>query len=149
KEMKERDFNWLFLSVWLGLRPKEVDSLHSQAYWRIETLPTGRKILWVFQTKIIALPPEDRWKPIPILFAEQECALCIIATGSFRRPIRKMLRKWFGPGVTTYAGRKGFTDLMLSKQQSIENISIWMGHSSLQRTWRSYKLRRKFHVPGY
>jgi hypothetical protein len=29
------------------------------------------------------------------------------------------------------AGRKGFTDLMLAKGHSLENISIWMGHSTL------------------
>lgn len=57
--------------------------------------------------------------------------------------------RYFGPGVTLYAGRKGFSDLMLSRGQSFENISIWMGHSTLQRTWRSYKSRRKFHVDGF
>ena len=67
----------------------------------------------------------------------------------FKRPLRKALRKYFGAGVTLYAGRKGFTDLMLSKKHSIENISVCMGHSSLQRTWRSYKNRKKFHLAGY
>ncbi|MBI3294022.1 MAG: site-specific integrase [Deltaproteobacteria bacterium] len=148
-KLNRKNFNWLFLSVWFGLRPKEVDSLHAKELWRVETLPSGRKILWVFQTKIIALPPEDRWKPIPILYDEQHFALQIAESGHFRRPLRKTLRKHFGCGVTLYAGRKGFTDLMLSKNQSLENISVWMGHSSLQRTWRSYKQRRKFHLAGY
>ena len=33
----------------------------------------------------------------------------------------------------------------LSNQQSLENISQWMGHGSIARTWRSYKWRS---IPG-
>ena len=54
--LNERNFNWIFLSVWFGLRPKEVDSLHQQEFWRIETTTNGSKILWIFQTKIIGVP---------------------------------------------------------------------------------------------
>jgi hypothetical protein len=74
-----------------------------------------RKRLSHFQTKVIALPPEERWKPIAILFEEQQFGLRIIETGNFRRPIRMTMKKHFGSGVTLYAGRKGFPDLMLSK----------------------------------
>ena len=103
-KLNRKNFNWLFLSVWFGLRPKEVDSLHTRDLWRVEVLPSGRKILWVFQTKIVALLPEDRWKPIPILFDEQRFALQIADSGQFKRPLRKTLRKHFGAGVTLYAG---------------------------------------------
>lgn len=143
------NYNWLFLSVWFGLRPMEVDNLNNDEHWRVEILPNGRKILWVYQTKIIALPPEDRWKPIPIICDQQEFGLRIIELQSFRRPIMKTMRRYFGPGTDLYGGRKGFSDLMLSKGQLFENISIWMGHSTLNRTWRSYKARRKFHLAGY
>jgi hypothetical protein len=112
-------------------------------------LPTGKKILWVFQTKIVALPAEDRWKPIPIIFDEQHHALKILEQGNFRRPLMKTLKTNIGSQITLYGGRKGFSDLMLSKGQSFENISIWMGHSSLHRTWQSYKSRRRFHLAGY
>ena len=135
--------------MWFGLRPTEVDSLHKKESWRIEVLPTGRKVLWVYQTKIIGVPPEDRWKPIPLLFDEQHFALRIIEADNFKRPLTQTMRRYFGPGITLYAGRKGFSDLMLSKNQSFENISVWMGHASFQRTWKSYKQRRKFHVPGF
>jgi hypothetical protein len=148
-KLNSKNLNWLFISVWFGLRPKEVDSLKNKELWKTETLANGRKILWVFQTKIIALPPEDRWKPIPILFDEQHFALQIIEAKTFQRPLIKTMRKHFGKGVLLYAGRKGFSDLMLSKGHAFENISIWMGHSSLQRTWKSYKSRRKFHLAGY
>lgn len=127
----------------------EVDNLNNDEHWRVEILPNGRKILWVYQTKIIALPPEDRWKPIPIICDQQEFGLRIIELQSFRRPIMKTMRRYFGPGTDLYGGRKGFSDLMLSKGQLFENISIWMGHSTLNRTWRSYKARRKFHLAGY
>lgn len=147
--LNQINFNWLLISVWFGLRPKEIDSLKDPNSWRIEEVPTGRKVLWVFQTKVVALPREDRWKPIPVLFDEQHFALKIIQDGTFKRPLRKTTLKNFGPGVTTYAGRKGFTDLMLSKGQSLENISVWMGHSTIQRTWNNYKNRRKFHLVGY
>ncbi len=132
--------------VRFGLLPKEIDSLHNPEKWKIETLPNGRKILWVFQTKIIALPVEDRWKPIPIIYPEQYFANRIIELGHFKRPLVKTIHKYFGKGTTTYGGRKGFSDLMLSKGQAFENISIWMGHSTLQRTWKSYKSRRRFHL---
>jgi hypothetical protein len=144
--MNRSNFNWLFLSVWLGLRPQEIDNLNDNSLCTIETLPTGKTILWVFQTKIVALPPEDRWKPIPILYDEQRFALKIIQSKSFKRPIAKTMRHYFGYGTDLYAGRKGFSDLMLSKGNSLENISVWMGHSTLERTWRSYKNKGKFHL---
>ena len=144
--MNRPNFNWLFLSVWLGLRPQEIDNLSDGTLWSVETLPGGKFILWVFQTKIVALPPEDRWKPIPILYDEQRFALRIIQAKTFRRPIAATMRHYFGYGTDLYGGRKGFSDLMLSKGHSLENISIWMGHSTLERTWRSYKNKRKFHL---
>jgi hypothetical protein len=61
----------------------------------------------------------------------------------------KTMHFHFGKGITLYGGRKGFTDLMLSKNQSLENICVWMGHSTLQRTWTSYKSRRYFHLAGF
>jgi hypothetical protein len=144
--LNRRNYNWLYLTVWLGLRPQEVDNLENADLWSLETLPNGRKVLWVFQTKIVALPPEDRWKPIPLLFDEQLFALKILQTGIFKRPLVKTVKKYFGPKVDLYGGRKGFSDLMLSRGQVLENISIWMGHSTLERTWRSYKNKRKYHI---
>ena len=145
-KMNQANFNWLFISVWLGLRPQEIDNLHETELWRVETPIVGRKVFWIYQTKIIALPPDDRWKPIPILYDEQEFAMRIIESGNFRRPLVKTMRQYFSKDIDLYGGRKGFTDLMLSKGNTIENISIWMGHSTLDRTWRSYKQKMKFHL---
>jgi hypothetical protein len=145
-KMNQANFNWLFISVWLGLRPQEIDNLHETELWRVETPIVGRKVFWIYQTKIIALPPDDRWKPIPILYEEQEFAMRIIESGNFKRPLVKTMRQYFSKDIDLYGGRKGFTDLMLSKGNTIENISIWMGHSTLDRTWRSYKQKMKFHL---
>lgn len=144
--LNSKNLNWLNVSVWFGLRPQEIDSLKQPCRWRVETLPTGRKVLWVYQTKIIALPPEDRWKPIPIVCDEQNFALKIIQDGNHKRPLSKTIHQYLGREYGLYGGRKGFVDLMLSKGHSIENISIWMGHSSLNRTWRSYKNKKVWHL---
>jgi hypothetical protein len=144
--MLESNFNWLYLTVWFGLRPKEVDNSKNDELWKIERCSNGLVILWIFQTKLIALPREERWKPIPILYDEQKFALRILEGQNFKRPLVKTIHRYFGKGIDLYGGRKGFTDLMLSKGNGIENISTWMGHSTLDRTWRSYKQRRKFHL---
>lgn len=143
------NFNWIFLSIWFGLRPKEIDNLTDLSSWSVETLGNGREILWVFQTKLIALPPDDRWKPIPVVFEEQKTALEILRSLNFKRPLIKTIRYHFGDEVDLYGGRKGFSDLMLSREQTLENISIWMGHSTLDRTWRNYKSRKRFHLKGF
>ena len=147
--LNRKNFNWLFISIWLGLRPQEIDNILDASFWREEILSNKKKVLWIFQTKIVALPPEDRWKPIPILNSEQEFAFKIIKSKEFKRPLIKTMRKHFGNEISLYGGRKGFTDLMLSIGHSLENISVWMGHSTLDRTWRSYKDRKIFHINRY
>lgn len=149
ERLNRKNFNWLFLSVWFGLRPQEIDNLKNKDLWKIEKLQNGREIFWVLQTKIVALSPEDRWKPIPIIFEQQKFGLQITKSGFHKRRIRKTMRRHFGSGIDLYGGRKGFSDLMLKKNQSFENISVWMGHSTLDRTWRSYKSRTQFHLKNY
>lgn len=139
-------FNWIYLTVWFGLRPKEVDNLHDKNLWRVETLFNGSKVLWIYQTKVIALPEEDRWKPIPILYKEQHEAIRILESDNYKRPLVKTVKFYFGEETSLYGGRKGFTDLMLSKGNTLENISVWMGHSTINRTWKSYKNRQKYHI---
>ena len=125
---------------------QEIDNLHESDLWRVETPLVGRNLFWIYQTKIIALPPEDRWKPIPILYEEQEFAMRIIESGNFKRPLVKTMMQYFSKDIDLYGYRKGFTDLMLSRGNTIENISIWMEHSTLDRTWRSYKQKMKLHL---
>jgi hypothetical protein len=136
---KVEHYNWLFVSVWLGLRPEEIDVLKDPASYKLSSV-SGASVLHVFQTKLVALDPDKRWKLIPCFLPEQEEAIRIIKSGHFKRPLSKSVAAWFGTEkVGLYGGRKGFTDLMLSKGQILEDISMWMGHTSIDRTWKSYK----------
>ena len=144
EKMKRKQFNWLFISVLVRLRPREIDNLRSRHYWKVEESPSGTRVLWVFQTKLVTLPPEDRWKAIPLIYDEQRFALRMIEAKNFERPLVKTVKRYFGNGVSLYGGRKGFADLMLQRGHSIEAIAQWMGHATIARTWRTYKARRDF-----
>lgn len=148
-KLKPEHYNWLYLSVWLGLRPREVDQLKDARYIRLQPGLNGKTILWIYQTKLPAIPPQYRWKLIPIIFTEQDAALEIIRSLQFKRPNGKLVKKYFGQNTTLYGGRKGFTDLMLAYQQDFIHISQWMGHSSIERTWRNYKSRQIVHFSDF
>ena len=62
-----------------------------------------------------------------------------VQAGDFSRPLNKTVQKCISEAVTLYGGRKGFTDLMLERRQSLEDVSTWLGHATIERTWRSYK----------
>lgn len=136
--------NWLYLSVWLGLRPEEIDSLQDESRWKLKTHEDGiTPVLWVFQTKITSLAANEAWKPIPLFHPNQKRCLEIIHSKNFKRPIHKTLRRVFkGKRILMYSGRKGFVDLMLAEGQSLENISIWLGHMSIATTWKYYKQKQ-------
>lgn len=59
------NYNWLYLAVWLGLRPIEIDNLMDSGKWRLDA-SAGTAVLWVYQSKLISVPKEKRWKPIPL-----------------------------------------------------------------------------------
>ena len=144
-KISTRYYNWLYLSVWLGLRPLEVDQLKNPELMRIMTDKSGTPTLWIYQTKLVAIAPRYRWKLIPLIFKEQKACLEIIESKDFSRPLTKTVKNYFGLHTNLYGGRKGFTDLMLSKRQKFVHISQWMGHSSIERTWKTYKSRRLTH----
>lgn len=144
-KLKPEHHNWLYLSLWFGLRPIEVDSLKqptSKRTWYIET-QNDLEILWVYQTKLTGISREKRLKPIPIKHPEQKIGLEIIQSKNFKRPLVKTLKLHLSGQVTNYAGRKGFVDLMLGLGHSFESISQYMGHQSLDRTWKNYKDKKK------
>lgn len=144
-KLKAEYYNWLHLSVWLGLRPQEVDQLKEEKYVRLQSDVHGNPILWIYQTKLVSVPPRYRWKLIPIIFEEKAEALCIIQSRLHKRPPTKTMKKLFGPNTTHFGARKGFTDLMLSNNQDFVHITQWMGHSSIERTWKNYKSKRVTH----
>lgn len=133
-------YNWLFLSVWLGLRPSEVDGLVNEKCFAVEfDLKQGIKVLRVYQPKLKSIASSKRWKRIPIIFPEQEMCLEIIKDQKFKKPLNKTVRKYVAKGVTLYGGRKAFVDLMLARGQALESVSLWLGHRDLATTWKYYK----------
>jgi hypothetical protein len=137
-------YEWLFISIWFGLRATEVDGLKKQGHFRIEyDAELEVDVLYVYQTKLTSLERDARWKPIPVIYPEQKKALEYIKAGTFARPIYKTLRKAFDNRITLRSGRRGFTDLMLGLGQQLDDIAIWLGHATIDRTWKHYKNRRK------
>lgn len=130
-------FEWVYVSFWFGLRPKEVTG-----QWKL-TKDGNVDILNIYQSKLTTVKKEDRWKLIPVLYPEQRRALSMIKLGGLKRPLLKTVVSIFGEGFGLYSGRKGFTDLMLDKGQDLEAISAWLGHRTLDRTWRHYKNRNR------
>ena len=139
------NYQWLYISVWLGLRPLEVDSLKNESSFKYTETPNGTPVLWVYQTKLTSRPTWNRWKLIPLIFPEQKLCISLIKSGEFNRPSVKTIKRLFGTQISTYGGRKGFTDLMLEKGQDFLDISQWLGHASIERTWRNYKNRLAIH----
>lgn len=141
----EENYNWLSLSVWFGLRPNEIDSLKKPGTWRLERDSQHKiEVLWVYQSKLTSIERDKRWKPIPVVFPEQKKALAVIRDGLFKRPTYKTMKQAFPKArITCYGGRKGFIDLMLDRNQKLEDISMWLGHQSIETTWRKYRNKRR------
>ena len=143
-KLQKADYNWVWISLWFGLRPAEVDNLTDETKFRLEEDPARKlTVLWVYQPKLSSLPRDERWKLIPVLYKEQKEALRIVREEEFKRPLVKTLEAHLKPGATPYAGRKGFHALMSAKGNTFEDISAWMGHRSLDRTWLDYVERLK------
>lgn len=153
-EIKPEWYNWFYLSVWFGLRPSEVDQLQKQSgrrTWWIEDAETaaGESVtaLWLYQKKLVNLPPEKRVKVIPVILDQQRKGLEILRSGNFLRPSHsRHIQKHFGEQVYLYGGRKGFAALMRRYGQDQRDYSRWMGHSSIERTEISYEDR---HLVGF
>lgn len=143
-----KQWNFMFIGLWFGLRPKEIDSLRNPKTWRIDIDPRdGTNVLMVYQSKLTSVKKEKRWKPIPIYFSEQKAALCLIETQDFKRPLNKTLRRFFKTKIETYSPRKGFTDLMLEKGFGLEDISVFLGHADITMTWKHYKNKMTYKLP--
>lgn len=137
------NFEWLFISVWFGLRPSEIDQcLTNPKYFQLKLDEKGTKILSVYQPKLTGIEREKRWKQIPILYPEQEQAIQFIEAGSFKRPIYKTMWRVFDAAITLYGGRKNFEDMMIGKGHRLEHVSAWMGHQNIQTTWGKYRNKK-------
>lgn len=139
-------YNWFYLSVWFGLRPIEVDSLKKPSgpkTWHAG-VKGGIPFLAIYQSKLTGVPRDKRTKVIPCIVPEQVRGLKIIETGDFKRPSHsRHIKKWFTEYTTLLGGRKGFEALMESLGQVLEDYTNWMGHQSIDRTWKNYKNKQK------
>lgn len=136
-------YNWVFISFVFGLRPSECDSVLKEK--TIETI-NGVPTLVVIQTKLTVVDESEREKRIPVICSEQVEALEYIKKGQAKRPTPKWLAEHLkSPSEVfdLYCGRKGFTDFMISKSQSLENISMFLGHKNIQTSWKFYKDRKR------
>lgn len=144
----ETKWNWLFIAFHFGLRPSEVDSLKITKNFKIEIDTTNKiQVLRVYQSKLKMMAKDYRWKTIPVHSKRQKKAIEFIKAGQFERPLTKSIRRIIGEGFDTYSPRKGFTDLMLNEGWDLEDISVFMGHSSIETTWRHYKNKMTFKMP--
>jgi integrase len=134
----EAHFTWLQFSIWFGLRPSEVDRLASA---KIEQLGKT-KVLVIYQEKLVRVPRDQRFKRIPAFLPEQK-VLLESWPPKVKRPLVKTLKRLLQKDVGVYGGRKGFVDLMLDKGQKLENISAWLGHSTVDLTWRVYRNKKR------
>lgn len=104
-------------------------------------------VLRVYQSKLKMLSKDYRWKTIPIHSKRQQMAVELIKSGEFERPLTKSIKRIIGDQFDTYSPRKGFTDMMLNEGWELEDISVFMGHSSIETTWRHYKNKMTFKMP--
>jgi len=142
-DLMPEHYNWLYIALWFGLRPSEVDGLKNGLKWTV-TKQGGIQVLSVDQPKLIAVDPEERFKLIPLIVPQQTKALEIIQSQNFKRPGRKVILKHLGERVTTYCGRKGFTDYMIDNaKKDVTAVASWLGHSDIKTTLKHYKNRRK------
>jgi len=138
-------YEWLYVAVWLGLRPTEIDSLRQKGTFKKEFVG-DTPILWVYQSKLTSVEKSKRWKPVPLICEHQLLALKMIESKELKRPVYKTLKKISNePKLSLYGGRKGFTDLMLNLGQRLEDISVWLGHTSIEMTWKHYKNKNIVH----
>ncbi len=149
-ENLEPHWNWMFISLWFGLRPSETDSLKNSENFKIEQ-DKGNDIavLHVYQNKLKAqTSKENRWKIIPVNEPEQKIALDLIKLKNFKRPLTKTIQRLLDDEhLNTYSPRKSFTDLMLSRGYGLEDISVFLGHSDISTTWRHYKSKKLYTLP--
>lgn len=142
--LPEGQFEFMRATLWLGLRPSELELiLTDKTKMKVEM--QGRvPVMSVYQPKLSGMPENQRWKYIPCFHKQMILALKDIENGIPKKPLVKTLRKALPKelNVGLYSGRKGFTDLMLSLGQSLENVASWLGHASIERTWRHYKNKK-------
>lgn len=142
-------WNWLFLAFAFGLRPQEVKWLLKQRVPPISRDAVNNvDVLNIYQAKLTSVPLNERTKQIPIYTEEQRAAVLLLKTPSeIEVPLNKTLKRMFKANIQLYSPRKSFTDYMLSQGFELEDISQFLGHRSIEMTWRHYKSKKQFKLP--
>lgn len=138
--LSQEQYRWLYISLWFGLRPQEMRNLSrgSEFTYIDSDSETETEVLNILQTKLINLPEEDQWKCIPIIYPEQKIAAQMIQEGKFEPPLPKTIKRYTLGNHHLYAGRKGFGPLMWQFGHDVVEVSSWLGHKSIDRTFRDY-----------
>lgn len=151
KEKEVYWLNWVESAHRFGLRPSELDRIIGNVE---TTFEDGAEILLVEQTKTVFDGAEqDKIKRIPVLCVEQAECLEKIKAGVMKRPHPKWIHKMAKDPkkkykrhekYDCYSPRKGATDYWLGElKQSLENCALFLGHRSIETTWKRYKNRTK------
>ena len=142
EHLSDEHYNWLYLAVWLGLRPEEIDSLKDKNTFKFQS-KDGVQILSVYQSKLMSIEEDKRWKHIPLIFPEQKKCIEIIKSAIHKRPHSKTVRKYSkSDRINLYGGRNNFVDLCLDRNQNFVDVSAWMGHKDTSITFAKYKQRQ-------
>jgi hypothetical protein len=140
-------YNWLFISIAFGLRPREVNNLLSDnpELYRLTEDKEHGWVLEVFQEKLRErkVPKNKCWKYIPTVLPEQRLAVLLIQFRAFRQPSRMKFQQVLGLGYSGYAGRKNFVQLLKDAGYDLFACRDWMGHLSIKTTEKSYETRGK------
>lgn len=133
-ELRPEHYNWLYVRIAFGLRPSD----RPGKVWQQDGIP----VLDVFQPKLDHDGDEENaWKSIPCVLPEQKVALKLLAARKLEAPSNKIISsRW--PGCTQYCGRNNFIPMMFEHGRTIEEVSAWMGHKTVERTW-SYWIKLK------
>jgi hypothetical protein len=145
-QLTKEQYNWLYVAIAFGLRPGEVDALHGEHPCRIGKLQDGTHVIEVYQSKLESaeLSEDFLWKQIPCFLPQQRRALTLIQSGKLEAPSLKILKSRFGAGYTLYCGRNNFIPMMFAAGKPMEQVSLWMGHKTIERTWDYFrKLKRR------
>lgn len=135
--LSEKKWNWLYISLFLGLRPSEFASLRSKELHRVEIVE-AEAVLWLYQGKLKQIGKEDRWKQIALLEKEQQDCLRLIEEQNFEEPSLRELHRALGKQMHKYAGRKGFVLMLLNRGYDMDDISRAMGHKNILTTELKY-----------
>lgn len=90
-KLSNKNYNWLFYSVFFGLRPAEIDQLKDSSRWKV-TKEDEMYVFWVYQPKLTSVPREKRWKLIPCVLPEQVAAVKMLVEGNVADPQIKAMR---------------------------------------------------------